>query len=889
MGPDPRERPVFRPGPESEVADELEFHMEMRIRELMARGLDEAAARSEVRRRMGDVDALRRRCEAAGRRRERRRDMRTVLSDTANDVRFALRQLRSAPSFALAAGLTLAIGIGGTTAVFSVINAVVLKPFAFPEPERVVAVSETYRGGAGDVSAGNFVDWQASQRSFEHMAAMRWTSFNLSTEEAPERVLGLLATADYFDVFGVRPLHGRTFRPEEDVPGADGVVVLSHGLWSDRFEADPAVVGREIRLNGEPHTVIGVMPESFDPYSNEERLWVPIAFTAAQRQLHDDHYLTVVARLAAGVTLAQARADMEAIAASLRERYPGDNAERSATVTAFGDSVVNAGLSAGLWVMLGAVGLVLLIACGNVANLLLARGASRARELSVRAAVGAGRTRLVRQLLTECMVLAVISAAVGVGIAFAGVRALIAAAPAEVPRLATASIDGRVLLFALGVSVGSGLLFGLAPMLGVARQDLFDVLREGGRGSIGRARDRLRGAFVAGEVALAFTLLAGAGLLIRTTMLLGQADPGFEAEGVLSARISLAAGTEGDPAEVGRTFLSIAERLDASPALESAALSSQVPAGPGGGSNGLLPEGRPFEEGQTIVSRLRLITPDYFETMGIPLLSGRTFDATDVAGGDRVMIISRRVAEAAWPGESAIGKRIVCCEGAPDDPRWKTVVGVVGDVRWRGHLVDQQPEFFLPLTQAPPRAFDWIQSTMTIVARGRTEATGPVAEEMRAALRDVAPDVPLFDVRTMEDRLRGTYATNRFAAQLLGVLGAVGLLLAVIGTYGVVAYHASQRTHEIGLRMALGASARDVLSLVTRQGVRPVLIGLVLGFAAALAATRLLQGGLYGVTPTDPLTYGAVALVLLLAGVTAALLPARRAARVDPGRVLTRG
>lgn len=399
----------------------------------------------------------------------------------------------------------------------------------------------------------------------------------------------------------------------------------------------------------------------------------------------------------------------------------------------------------------------------------------------------------------------------------------------------------------------------------------------------------LRNAFVAGEVALAFTLLVGAGLLIRSVLLLAHTDAGFEPAGVLSGRVSLASGTEGDPESVRRTFASLAQRLEQSPALSMSALSSQVPAGPGGGSNGLLPEGRPFDGGQTILSRLRIITPGYFETLGIPIVRGRGFDARDVAGVERVMIITERLAAEAWPDGDPIGRRMICCEGSPEDPRWKTIVGVAGDVAWRGPGQAHQPEFFLPLAQAPPQAFGWIQSTMTIVARGRTDSSGPVAGALRAALNDVAPDVPLFDVRTMEDRLHASYAVNRFAAGLLGVLGAVGLLLAVIGTYGVVAYQAGQRTHEMGLRMALGATGRDVLALVTRQGMRPVAIGLVAGVLMALPATRLLQGGLHGVGPTDPATYGAVALVLLLAGGLAALLPARRAARLDPVRALSRG
>ena len=875
---------------DAEVAAELAFHVEMRTRELVAKGWTAEAARAEALRGFGDIERVRRACASLGRERNRRLTMLMLMRDTLADVRYALRQLRAAPGFTFAAVLTLALGVGGTTAIFSVVNAVVLRPFDFAEPKRVVTVWEDWRerASAGDVSAGNFVDWQAMNGVFDAMAALSWRSFNLSTDDAPERVLGVEASHEFFDVLGVQPALGRGFLPEEDAPGRQHVMVLSHELWVERFAADPAVVGREVRINSLPYTVVGVMPSGFDPFTNDERLWVPIAFTPERRQMHDEHYLTVVALLRRGVTLEQAQSEMTGIGNVLSERYPKDNADRGVRVMPFQEAIITGDLRTRLFILLGAVGLVLLIACGNVANLLLARGAGRAREMGVRAAIGAAKGRLVRQLLTESLVVASIAAVLGAAVAYAGVRLLIAAAPPGVPRLETAGVDGVALGFTILVSAISGILFGLVPALRVARHDLFGALREGGRGTVGPSRDRLRGAFVAAEVALSFTLLAGASLLVRSALLLGRADVGVETAGVLTGRVTLAPSAYGEGEDARRTFTQMAEALEHAPGVAAAALSSQVPAGPGGGSNGLIPEGRPVAVENSINTRLRIITPGYFDALGVRIVQGRAFTEADVAGRTRVMIISRQLAEQAWPGEDPIGKRVLCCEGSPEDPMWKTVVGVAADVQWRGPGQAYSPEFYLPLAQAPSVAFSWIASTMTLVARSATGQPESVASALRSAVHQVEPDVPLFDVRTMQDRLRATFATSRFNASLLAVLGMVGLLLAVIGIYGVVAYHASRRIHEIGLRMALGASARDVLALVSGQGLRPVLIGLVLGIAGALGATQLLRSALYGVTPTDPMTFVGAAGAMLFAAFAATFLPARRATRIDPGRVLTR-
>ncbi len=883
------DRSVFRVDADREVADELAFHLEMRTRELEAQGWTSEAARREALRHFGDLDRLREECAAIGRRRDRRRSLRMIAGDFGTDVRYALRQLRTAPGFAVAAILTLALGMGGTTAIFSVVEGVMLRPYAFREPGRVVVVEEGDDANASDVSAGNFVDWKEISRSFASMAALRWTNVNIATEESPEHVLAVQATHDFWDVFGVQPALGRTFTAEEDIPGRDGVVVLSDGLWRSRFRADSSIVGREIRLNGQPSTVLGVMPADFDPFDAGEALWFPAAFTEARRQMHDEHYLMVAARLAPGVTRTAAQREMDRVARVMKERFPQENARGEITVRQFSAVVVSGDVRARLLILLGAVGFVLLIACANVANLLLARGTGRLRELGVRAAIGAGQRRLVRQLLTESLVLSVLGALAGGLLGWAGMRALIAAAPPGVPRLGLISVDGTTGLFGAAIAVVSAVLCGAAPALRIVRRDLFGTLRSGGRGTVGGS-DRARDILVAAEVALAFALLAGAGLLVRTAISLARDGPGYHPEGVLTALVTLPPTDYGDSEGPRRTFIELSRALKEQPDIVASALSSQVPTGPGCcGFIGLIPEGRALAVESSIQTVLRIVTPGYFGAMGIRLARGRDFDSRNVTGGNRVMVVSERFARLAWPDEDPIGRRVACCEGSDADPMWKTVIGVAADVKSRGPGREPWPEFYLPLAQAPAVSFSWIQNTLALVARSRGGEMQSSARAIRNAVASVAPGVPVWDVRSMEDRVRGSFATSRFNAQLLAVLGFMGLALAIVGIYGVVAYYAKRRTHEIGLRMALGASRRNVLALVTGQGILPVLFGLVIGGALAAASTRVLRNALFGVKPGDPITFVIVAAVLLSAAVLAALVPARQATRLDPGQILMHG
>ena len=877
----------WRGSVEREVDAELEFHLEMRTHELIAQGVTPTEARALAERRFGNVRQVNAVCRHLGRQRERDMKRTEYVSELAQDLTFAARQLMRSPGYSIVAVLTLALGIGATTAIFSTVHAVVLRPIPVPQPERILAIHEFTRGNRGNVSAGIFVDAVETTSSFSDVTAIQYSSFNLSDTGEPERIIGARTTAPFFSVFGVAPERGRVFTTDEDQPGREQVVVLSHRLWTRRFGADPTIVGREVRLNQRPYEVIGIMPAAFDFTSETEELWVPIAFTPERRAQHDEHYLQVYGRLAPGATEAQALSELSRNAGKIRRDYPRDAGELDFAVMRVMDEIVG-NYRQRLFVLLGAVAFVLLIACGNIANLLLARGAARANELAIRAALGAGRARIVRQLLTESLLLALLAGGVGIALAIWGVRALVAAAPPGVPRLDQAGLDPIVVGFALLLAIASALLFGIAPALRAARTDVQGVLKDGGRSAgAGGVRDWLRTSLIVTEMALALLLLVGAGLLIRSSLALQDVDTGFEAHGVFSARLSLPASDYADRARVTNAFMRIAESASGIPGVQAVALSSQVPMGGGGNGNGLIPEGRSFELKNAILTRLRIVTPGYFEAMRIPLVRGRTLTAADRLGALKVMVVSESFVQAAFPGQDAIGRRVACCEAAPDgkSPDYKTIVGVVRDVRWRGPGEAPSPEFYLPLEQAPADAWNWVQRTMYVVIRTQADPL-TVGTPLRAAVAAVAPGVPLFNVRTMEQRLEESLATAKFNTLLLTLLGTIGLVLAAVGIYGVIAYFVSRRTQEIGVRMALGATRRDVVGLIVRQAAWPVGIGICVGGVVAVGLSRVLASQLFGVSATDPLTYAAVALALAAVALGASLVPASRAASVDPTRAL---
>jgi predicted permease len=804
-----------------------------------------------------------------------------MLHSLLQNVRFAVRSLRRAPTLSASVILTLALCIGATAAIFSVVYTVLFRPLPYADPEGILLVRTDWRDLPSSFSVGNWVDVARQQTSFEHFVPAYGESYNLSGAEAPENVDGARVGTDYFALLGVQPALGRSFRAEEASPGRENVVLLSHRLWQRRFGRDPSAVGSEIRLDGRPHTVIGVMPASMDFALFDEELWVPVAFTPERLAMHDEHYLTVLARLKVGVTLARANEEMAGLARWLETTYPKDNQDRSIRVSQLMEELVG-DYRPRLFVLLGAVGFVLLIACANIANLLLARGAARAREVSIRAALGAGRRHLVTHALAESLVLAAAGGLLGLLVGYWGVALLAAYGPEDVPRLAEARVDGPVLAFALGLTALSGLVFGLVPALRTAARPPHEALKEGGRtGARAGSRDRLRNALVVAEIALALVLLTGAGLLIRSSVALNGVDPGFDPRGVVAGRISLPETSHRTADEVTRAFQRIEERVAAVPGVASAALVSAAPL-EGGNSNGLVPEGRPLEIASAINSLMRVATPGYFETMRIELVRGRGFTAGDRKGTPLVMVINETLAREAFPGQDPTGKRIACCEPGPNgEPNWKEVIGVARDTRARGLDQEPMPEFYLPMLQAPAAAWTWTDRTLTLAVRARADEPA-LMTPLRHAVAEVDPSLPLYNLGTMQGRVMDSLAQSRFSTLLLTAFGVIALILAAIGVYGVISYGVAQRTQEIGIRMALGARHGDVLALVVRHGAALAAVGLAVGLAAALALSGMLGSLLYQVSPTDPPTFVGGLVVLSAVAVLAAALPARRAARTDP-------
>jgi putative ABC transport system permease protein len=804
-----------------------------------------------------------------------------MMDSLLQNIRFAVRSLRKSPALTASVVLTLALCIGATTAIFSVVYAVLFRPLPFREAGQIQIVRTTWKDLTSSFSAGNWADVNRQQRSFQYFVPGHSESFNLAGAEAPENVDGARVGADYFAMLGVQPALGRTFLAEEDAPGRGDVVVLSDALWRRRFGADPGVIGRELRLDGRPHRVVGVMPASMDYAVFGEELWLPTAFSTERLAMHDEHYLAVLGRLKPGVTVSQAEAELRSLAQWLRTTYPKENRDRGLVMAPFMEELVG-DYRPRLFVLLGAVGFVLLIACANIANLLLARGTARSRETAIRAAIGAGRGHLIRQALTESLVLAVSGGLLGLLVGYWGVSLLAAFGPEDVPRLAQARLDGPAVAFAVGLTLLSGLVFGLAPAIRMAGRLPHEALKEGGRsGSRAGSRDRLRNVLVVGEIAVALVLLTGAGLLIRSAIALNQVDPGFDPQGVVAGRVSLPEVAYQTPEQVTRTFQRIEERIAAVPGAAGGALVSTAPL-EGGGSNGLVPEGRPLDISSAINSQMRLVTPGYFATMKIRLLRGRTFTADDRRGAPLVMVINETLAREAFPGEDAVGKRIACCEPGPGgSPNWKEVVGVVGDVRAQGLDQAPEPEFYLPMVQAPAAAWTWTNRTMTVAVRAQGDPIS-LMTPLRQSVAEVDPAVPLYNLGTMQGRLVDSLAQSRFSTMLLTVFGAIALLLAAIGVYGVISYGVAQRTQEIGIRMALGARHGDVLAMVVRHGAMLAAVGMVVGLVGALALSGLLSTLLFRVSPTDPPTFAGGIVVLMAVAVLAAALPARRAARTDP-------
>ena len=883
---------LWRASVEEEVDAELAFHLEMTTRDLVAGGMTPEAARAEALRRFGDAAAVEAQCRRFGRERDRQRSRAEYFGELRQDAAFAIRQLGRARSFAAVAVGTLALGIGATAAVFGALHAVVLRPLPFADPERVVVVQPTQRGVlAGAASNAEFSAMREQTRAFEAVAAVvaqaGFTLAGVGGDATPEVIGGSIASGDFFRVFGVTPALGRGFVETDDQPGAPRVVVLSDRLWRRKLGGDRAVLGTTLQLNGQPHEVIGVMPPSFDLTGQSDELWTPFRLSREELDNPSGRYLQIVARLRPGVTRAQASAAADAAERGLAARKPQMGKVVGAYVVGYAEKLV--GDSAGrLLVLLGAVGFVLLIACVNVANLLLARGTVRAKELAVRAAVGAGRGRLVRQLLAESLVLALLGALLGVGLAHFLVRGLVAIAPQGVPRLEQARVDGAVLAFTLGVAVLCSLLVGLLPALRSAGAALQAALQT--RGALinhGPTGGMIRQLLVAAEVALAMTLLTGAGLLIRTAWHVRQVDPGFEPSHVLSARLILPAGRYADAPAIVRAYREINDAVAAVPGVRSASLAVAVPLSGSSVHSSFVVEGQPTAPGERPTAALNIVSPGYFATLGIPFLDGRDVLPTDDASSPDVVVVSQSLARRHWPGERAVGKRINLF-GSPETPRWVEVVGVVGDLHGASLTETAEPTLYIPFAQLEIRMWGAMQRSLVIVARTAPEPA-TLVPAIRRAVMTVDPSLPLADQNTLEELLAGSLATARFNTQLLTTLGLIALLLASVGVYGVVAYFVSQRTQEIGLRMALGATPAQVWRLVVRRGLAPIVWGVGAGALMSLATARLLQGQLYGVESKDPVTLVGVALLLLLVSVLATYVPARRAMRVAPAVALGTG
>ncbi len=794
------------------------------------------------------------------------------------DLRLAARLLARAPLFTAVAAGTLALGIGANTAIFSFVQGVLLEPLPYPRPERLLTVWEDHTGRGGPeqewTGLSALEDWQAESRPFQGLAGFAGWGPNLTGAGEAERLAGLAVSDEYFQVLGVEPAYGRVFLPAEGLAGAERVVVLSDALWRQRFGADPALLGRAILLNGEPHSVVGILPAgAAAPIGTTAAVFRPLRHDSTQPD-YGNYYIRVIGRLRPGMSAEAARGDMERVFAALAERQPESYRDVRPRLLPLLDTVVGPAKRA-LLVLFGAVGLVLLIACANVAHLLLVRASARGREMAIRSALGARRRQIVRQLMTESLLLAGGGGALGLLLGTWGIGLLRALAPAGAPRLEGVGIDLPVFAFTLAASLLAGLLFGLVPALQAARPDLARSVKEGSRGAgSGTAARRLRGALVAGEVALSLTLLVAAGLLIQSFVRVLAVDPGFRPRNLLLARLALPDASYPEEAQVVSFYDQVLERLAARPGVEAAAAVSVAPLSGNETDWSFLIEGAPLPEpGHEPATPYRAATPGSFRALGIPVLRGRAIAPADRAGAPPVVVVNESFAERWFPGQDPLGRRIRM--GGLDSERpWMTIVGLVGDVRHRG--LDQPPrgEVFLPHAQLAAGA-------MTLVVR---TAGDPLAlvPALRAEVRALDRDVPLDGVETMEAVVASSVATSRFTTVLLLAFAGIALVLAAVGIYGVTAYTVAQRAHEIGVRMALGADRRRVLGLVVRQGMAPTLAGIALGLAGALAATRALGALLFEVTPHDPATFAGVAVLLAAVALLANILPARSATAVQP-------
>jgi len=799
------------------------------------------------------------------------------------DLRYGLRNLWRRPGLAIIAMVTLALGIGANSAIFSVVNAIVLRPLPYPDSDQLMAIwGNLHRTGLEEIelSAPEFTDFRDQCKSFDQIAAYNVQGFNLTAEIEPERLRGALVSANLFTTLKREAALGRNFLPQEDQFGHDQVAILGNALWQRRFAGDPAIINKTIVLDGQPVTVVGIMPADFHFPDKETEIWRPLAFDPEllTENNRGSHFLNVLARLKRGISVAQAQADIDTVTARLsqehRNTYPSGF---GAKVRSLHEDLVG-NLRKALFVLLGAVGLVLAVACANVAHLFLANATVRYREVAIRSALGANQGRVIQQFLTESLLLSLLGGGVGLLMAIWGVKTLVALIPKDTPRVEEIGLDFRVLLFTFGISILTGILFGIAPALQAARIDLNDALKDGGRtGSESGRRIHLRSLLAISEFALALVLLIGSGLMIKSFLRVQRVNPGFDPAGLLTMRVALPESKYPDFQKSRVFFEQVFERLKAHPEVKSVGAINLLPFGGAGGDRSFLIEDQPVPAGQPHPDeQIRFVSAGYFTTMGIPLLRGRDFTPRDLPDTPQVVIANQALVKKYWPNEEPLGKRI---SFSTRNPKWYEIVGVVGNVKHRGLDLEDKPEFYVPFLQ--PLFADANVQPMYLLTRAKGDPLA-VAAVVRNEVASIDRDQPVSNVMTMDQRISDSVAPRRFNMFLLGLFAALALSLAAIGIYGIMAFAVSQRTHEIGVRMALGASTGDVLKLILRNGLGLALIGIAIGLVIAFAATRVVSAMLFDVSPTDLPTFFGEAFLLGIVALLACYIPARRATKVDP-------
>jgi putative ABC transport system permease protein len=855
---------------DDELNEELRAHVDLLTERKLSEGLNAEQARRAALVEIGGIEQVK----------ERVRELRTgrPLEDLVQDLRYALRGLRKHRGFTAVAVLTLALGIGANTAIFTVINTVLLTPLPYAQPDQLVVLMETVSERPAGVSYPNFVDWRTQTTALENVAAVRTReSFNLTGAGESERLAGRLVSANFLATLGVKPIRGRDFLAEEDQPGANPVVIITDALWQRRFGADETIIGKQLTLSGQQFTVIGITPPNFQ-YAGEADVNVPIGLSAERFKLRTkDPGIYAFARLKPGTSIASANADLNTIAARLEQQYPDTNTGRRVRVDSLREDVVG-DIRPTLLTLLGAVGFVLLIACANVANLLLTRAAERQREMAIRTALGAGRMRILRQLFTESMVLALAGGVVGLLLAISGTRLIASYIPEGIPRMSELGMDARVLLFTLGASLLTGVFFGLAPALQSSDNNLTETLKEGERNS-SRGRHRAGSLLVISEVALTLVLLVGAGLLVKSFWRLSQVNPGFNPENVLAMQVAVSARPE-EGAKVDGFLTELQSRVKALPGVQAVSVSNGLPF-EGANFPPFIIEGQPPPaQGQEPNGILYTVNADYFKTMQIELVRGRLFSSQDTRESAQVALIDEIFARQYFPNQDPLGRRFKLNVPGAETHEIIGIVRHVEHTSLEGQTTNVA-EFYFNFDQIPIATLPRYVRRVNLLARTTVEPlslAGPVRNQIAVLDKDQA----VFNVRTMEQALSRSVAARRFSMILLAVFAMLALVLAAVGIYGVISYSVAQRTREVGIRMALGARTIDVIKLVVRDGLKLVLIGVGIGLAGAFALTRLMATLLFGVTPTDAVTYATVALGLVVVALIACCIPARRATKVDP-------